>query len=149
MGGKGVQGKCGGGKRCKGGGKRCKGGGKRCKGGGKRDIYVGGGEVYRGGKGREEGYRGGEGRVVRGEDRLVHLIAYFALFLVRTFPDHNMFIGDTATKDSLVLILLMYVECNPAVGYCQGKSDNCREGCGALSDTPCYQLTVMPTCGLT
>ena len=42
-------------------------------------------------------------------------------FVVRTFPTHKMFIGETAAKMSLYRVLMMYSQYNTTVGYCQGE----------------------------
>ena len=39
----------------------------------------------------------------------------------RTFPDHRLFSRDGPGKSSLLHVLAVYSQYNPAVGYCQGN----------------------------
>ena len=41
--------------------------------------------------------------------------------VVRTFPTHRLFAGETPAKVYLYRVLMMYSIFNPTVGYCQGE----------------------------
>ena len=71
---------------------------------------------------------------LRDKARISNFIHYTNFLAVRTFPYHQLFMGEeTEAKRSLLHILMIYcTHYNKVVGYCQGMTLDC----AVLTDDP-------------